>query len=85
MLRGVRWHGKRSHIFPIVTLVNDVRSGGFPPNSDEGLPQSTNKAKKDGAIEIASIQTMSAYADYKNLTHAGGFCLTRRGFNRRVL
>ncbi|WP_155523431.1 MULTISPECIES: hypothetical protein [Kamptonema] len=40
MLRGVRWHGKRSHIFLIVTLVNDVRSGGFPPNSDAGLPQS---------------------------------------------
>ncbi|CBN54578.1 hypothetical protein OSCI_980002 [Kamptonema sp. PCC 6506] len=35
----------------------------------------SSKAKKDRAIEIASIQTMSAYADYKNLTRAGGLSL----------
>jgi hypothetical protein len=36
------------------------------------------------AIEIASTQTKSAFADSRNATRVGGFRLCRRGFNRRV-
>ncbi|NQE33055.1 hypothetical protein E5S67_00772 [Microcoleus sp. IPMA8] len=33
------------------------------------------------AIEIASTQTKSAFADSRNATRVGGFRLCRRGFN----
>jgi hypothetical protein len=36
------------------------------------------------AIEIASTQTKSAFADSRNAPRVGGFRMYRRGFNRRV-
>ena len=36
------------------------------------------------AIEIASTQTKSAFADSRNATRVGGLRMYRRGFNGRV-
>lgn len=66
-----------------------VVSLGLKPQLNRAIRlKQTSCTNKPWRLEIAAIQTKSALADLRQVegfeTRAGGFCLSRRGFNRPV-